>query len=145
AASPSGLPGDPCAKPSDCKSAGAPLASLYPTSCIPTTMWAGGYCVDFFTLPPDPFVPPNLSRAGCPAGSACLPRWFDSEQIERADIGACLKECQVDADCRAPEGYYCRHEFWTGMPPSKVQFANGYCAPVHCTTRGCPRSFNCGC
>jgi hypothetical protein len=143
-----GLPGDPCAKAADCLSASSPLAKLSPTSCIAGdgASWPGGYCTDFCKLPPEPFAPPRLARANCPVGSVCLPRWsIQPSDVTQPEVGACLKECRIDSDCRASEGYYCRHDFWLGEPPVQTSFGNGYCAPLHCKSRGCNKSFVCGC
>ncbi len=138
--------GESCEQPADCRSADSPFRDLPPSPCITVdgSTWEGGYCTDYCTLPDDPFVPPALARADCPEGAVCLPRSPIPEMpVPSSEIGACLKECQTDADCREAEGYYCRHEFGPYM--QRVTFENGYCAPLHCQTRGCTASFICGC
>lgn len=129
--------GGPCEGGADCQSNSSPYIGPYPQACVPTAEnWAGGYCVDYCVLPGEPFVPPRLVRADCPSGAT-------PGQFPREDIGACLKECQVDSNCRTEEGYYCRHDFF--RPSGPVSFENGYCAPSHCQARGGPGSFLCQC
>jgi hypothetical protein len=137
--------GEPCAEPSDCRSADSPYAELFPTSCIVTAVngWPGGYCTDFCELPDDPFAPPALVRSNCPEGAVCLPRSQGPNPEPDEEIGACFDECASDADCRVDDGYYCRRTFW--RPSGEITFSNGYCAPNHCQSRGCPFSFVCGC
>lgn len=136
--------GTPCTSRQDCPSADSPYADLYPNACMGTQEdWPGGYCVDYCTLPPDPFVLPNLARADCPLGAVCLSRSAVPGQNPPEDIGACVKECQTDADCRTGDGYFCRHRF--GREGTEVIFDNGYCAPAHCASRGCPTSYACQC
>ena len=136
--------GEACMDPSECSSADSPHAGLFPSPCITNggNPWPGGYCTDFCMLPDDPFVLPQLVRAGCPEGAVCLPRTQGTDPMHDG-IGACFAECTADDQCRTGEGYYCRKSFW--RPNGPITFDNGYCAPNHCQSRGCPYSFVCGC
>lgn len=141
--------GEACAQNAECASSENPLSSLFPQACI--TFWPNGYCADFCTLPADALAGPVLVRADCPANAICIPRsgGFVPSPDGRDDIGICVRECDVDADCRTDEpdennGYYCRKNFYP-EPSSSMSYQNGYCAPAHCGSRGCPGMFRCEC
>lgn len=78
----------------------------------------------------------GLPRAECPARSVCLP------DFNRQRTGTCLAECNSDTDCRTTEGYFCRR---LSLDGGTGQTSNGYCAPMHCRSRGCSSSFECFC
>jgi hypothetical protein len=134
--------GEACVMRQDCASADSPYGGLYPPPCF--TAWPSGYCVDYCAVPADALAGPSLVRADCPSGSVCVPR---SDVLDRPDIGACVRECTRDDDCRnnePAEVYYCRRDF-SPADPRPMLYDNGYCAPMHCRTRGCPTSFLCEC
>jgi len=129
--------GEPCASDADCRSATGVGMSVVPACSRTDGEWPGGYCLSYCNVPPGGFWTNPLSRSNCPVGSICLPS-FQHPFGER--YGACARECRSDSDCRVAEGYYCRRNFRFTGPV----FSNGYCAPVHCRSRGCP-SLKCGC
>jgi hypothetical protein len=137
--------GEACASADECLSGDSPYQTLYPTPCVTTAdnAWPGGYCIDFCQLSADPFQLPVLAQSDCPQGSVCLPRSERSNPTSPGDIGGCFAECTTDDECRVDEGYYCRRTFW--RENGAITFDNGYCAPMHCQSRGCPFSFVCGC
>jgi len=74
--------GDPCSRDADCKS----------DLCIVDPRFSGGYCTAFCSLAV-PFP------GGCPTGSSC-------EAHVSGDLGACLRNCVYDSNCRP--GYLCK-------------------------------------
>jgi len=129
--------GEPCADDADCRSATGVGAAYVPACTRTDGRWMGGYCLSYCNIPAGGFWTNPLSRSDCPVGSVCLPVF----QFSRGEqFGGCARECHSDSDCRVAEGYYCRRTFWYKGPT----FSNGYCAPVHCQSRGCP-SLKCGC
>jgi hypothetical protein len=129
--------GEPCSDDSDCRSATGVGAALVPACDRSDGRWMGGYCLSYCNMPPGGFWTNPLSRSNCPAGSVCLPA-FQLPHGEK--YGGCARECRTDSDCRVAEGYYCRRTFSYKGPT----FSNGYCAPIHCQSRGCA-SLKCGC
>lgn len=143
-AGPFGAPvGAPCAAREDCQSAASPFADEEPQACNLEVGWAGGYCVDYCTLPTEPLTPPRLPQAECPEGAVCLTRQRIPGHDPVETRGICVKGCTTDADCRVDEGYFCRHRFW--RDGADLPFEDGYCAPAVCASRGCPISYRCGC
>lgn len=129
--------GEPCTVDADCRSATGVGAALVPACTRNDGRWMGGYCLSYCNMPPGGFWTNPLSRSNCPVGSVCLPA-FQLPSGEK--FGGCARECRTDSDCRVAEGYYCRRTFWY----KGATFSNGYCAPVHCRSRGCA-SLKCGC
>ena len=145
-AGPPGAPiGAPCAARQDCQSAGHPDADSYPEACMGDEgeIWPGGYCIDYCTLPEGPLTLPRLPQADCPSDGVCLSRVAIPGHGPPDPVGICVKACTEDSECRTDEGYFCRHRFW--QDGVDLIFDNGYCAPSHCSTRGCPVSFPCQC
>lgn len=141
--------GEACTEDRMCASVTSTFApDLFFTACF--AQWPSGYCLDVCTATPGPVTGPLLPRNDCPAGAVCLPAHQDfGGGGDPGTAGGCVKECTDDADCRTePDpmtgtGYFCRKTF--GTFGSTVTTANGYCAPGHCRSRGCPSSFQCGC
>jgi hypothetical protein len=129
--------GEPCSADADCRSATGVGAPLVPACTRLDGRWEGGYCLSYCNEPRGGFWTNPLSRSNCPAGSVCLPVF---QHPAGEPYGGCVRECRSDSDCRVAEGYYCRRKF-TSLGPT---FSNGYCAPLHCRSRGCA-SLKCGC
>jgi len=138
---PGGDVGAACVGDSDCRSAGGLGAATIGVGVCESPgagRWPGGYCRSYCNLCPDStsvWDVASLGRSNCPQGAVCLPVFY----AQGGGYGACMRECRVDSDCRTSEGYYCRRTIGSRTYP------NGYCAPAHCQSRGCPASYECFC
>ena len=127
--------------PTDCRSNRClgPTQRAAGLGTIPTG-WTDGYCYSQCSLPAgyssDEFwTMGDLPQAGCPAGNVCFPA---ASKLYEGELGYCMDECDIDSDCRAEDGYYCRKAFSGGVAPNGVCWFIG-----DCNTRGCPTGMTC--
>ncbi len=111
------------------------------TMSMPTG-WINGSCFsvgrtpaneDFMTGMPWP-------RSNCPMNSVAIPA---GAMPAPGDPAICARECRMDSDCRAAEGYNC----FRGRDPMTMMpaFTTGGCLPINCldTVHTCPSGFRC--
>jgi hypothetical protein len=109
------------------------------------TGWTGGYCLGTCILPigynsSNFFDGDALPQATCPTDDVCFP----NGSLTQRDLGVCLAGCTTDADCRADEAYFCRHNF-AGSSGVTQTYTNGVCWPINCSAPGstCPTGYGC--
>lgn len=107
-------------------------------SCYPFGNGNAQYCVALCNPAAVWVSNGRLERAACPARAVCLP------DFNSPSTGQCMAECLVDSDCQSDAGYFCRNTFVVNGTPVQTT-TNGYCAPAHCRSRGCPSAYQCFC
>jgi hypothetical protein len=107
------------------------------------TGWTAGYCLGTCIMPvgynsSSFFEGDDLPRGTCPTGDVCFP----NGSLTQRDLGLCLAGCTTDADCRADEAYFCRHQFAGGDGRPQI-YNNGVCWPIACPATPCPDGYMC--